>query len=683
MFVHVRRGVAVLSARHLRRNYSSVVPSSHSGLFGLTGFHSPADLLTLASRLTSKIANLSTRLSNDTPSLSTIQLLDEISNSICEVLDVAELCKIVHPSRDYVASARQVCDMLQSMIIELNTHHGIYGSLSALERSVVFPSFTREQRRVVQLLRKEMENAGILLVDHEKRRAVELQDRIYRLCDQFLHNCDASDLRVEVPIHRLTRMPPNILRRLKTRLAADGTVLSELTSDSLLVSSVLKWAPDPTVRKAAYVLGNYSPDNVQILEELRACRHELAATLGFPSFTHMSLTTKMAKSPENVSQFVDRLARHLPAKATREMTLIGQEKIRMGETAEVFPWDTSFYMGKLLASTFELDARQLSCYFPLPRVLEGLHLICQRLFGISLSPVAPDPAECWASEVQKFELKHETEGVMGFLYMDLYARPGKLSPTAQYTIRAGRRISPTEYQLPVVALVCNFSPQTRSIPLLTTSELNQLFHEFGHALHSILSRTEFQHVAGGRGELDFVETPSTLFEYFAEDYRVLRHFARHFETNEVIPEAMVQRWRASRKLFAGMTAQESLFQAMLDQACFGVPVPGRTALDLAEDLQRQYTLLPVVAGVQRQTVFGHLASYGGGCYTYVFARVFASHIWAKYFEQDPLSREAGERYRRELLHYGGSRDPEAMLTEYLGERPCQTWYLREIGIDGN
>lgn len=215
------------------------------------------------------------------------------------------------------------------------------------------------------------------------------------------------------------------------------------------------------------------------------------------------------------------------------------------------------------------------------------------------------------------------------------------------------------------------------------SEVETLFHEFGHALHSLLSQTEFQHLSGTRAQLDYVETPSHLFEYFAWDYRVVREFARHHETNEPIPRDMMAGLRNSKHMFAAMDTQTQCLYSLLDLKVFGeqpLPFDPPTTTSALKHLQNETTLVPHVDGTFWHTRFGHLIGYGAGYYSYLYARVFAADIWTTCFQDDPLSSSAGEKLFQELMVHGGAKDPNEILHAMLGRKPTPESYLAELGV---
>eukprot|EP00252_Welwitschia_mirabilis_P025944 TRINITY_DN8297_c0_g2_i2.p1 TRINITY_DN8297_c0_g2~~TRINITY_DN8297_c0_g2_i2.p1 ORF type:complete len:305 (-),score=67.12 TRINITY_DN8297_c0_g2_i2:342-1184(-) len=265
----------------------------------------------------------------------------------------------------------------------------------------------------------------------------------------------------------------------------------------------------------------------------------------------------MASSPSTVMSFLDDMSQAVRRKADEEMRSIRNfKKTFSAMDAPVEAWDEAYYMGLMRASAYNLDSHVIASYFSLPQCIEGLNMILKSLFGASFKNVPFAPGESWHPDVQKLILHHPEEGDLGCMYLDLYAREGKYPGCAHFAIKGGKQISKSEYQLPVVALVCNFSsPRRSSFALLSHCELETLFHEFGHALHSLLSRTIYQHFSGTRTILDFAEMPANLFEYFAWDYKVLKRFAKHYLTGDVIPEKLVNSMNDAKKMFAATDLQ--------------------------------------------------------------------------------------------------------------------------------
>jgi len=331
-----------------------------------------------------------------------------------------------------------------------------------------------------------------------------------------------------------------------------------------------------------------------------------------------------------------------------------------------------------------VSGTQLAPYFSLGACIEGLSNLFSDLFGIRLREVTDvGPGEMWCADVRKLSVVHETEGLLGSIYCDLFERPGKPNHDCHFTVRGGRQLADRSYQHPVVVLMLNLPPPRGNAPcLLSLSSVENLFHEFGHAMHSMLGRTRYQHVTGTRCPTDFAEVPSVLMEYFAGDARVLCRFARHWQTGETIPEDDLRRLLESRRSFAASEVQQQVFYSLVDQAYHGhYPADGQTTASLANDLQVRYHCLPPVPGTAWQLRFGHFVGYGARYYSYLISRAVAAGLWHRCFRDDPFSRGAGEKYRSSLLMHGGQVAPGQLVEAALGQTPTTSMLVQAIVDD--
>lgn len=345
-----------------------------------------------------------------------------------------------------------------------------------------------------------------------------------------------------------------------------------------------------------------------------------------------------------------------------------------------------------------------------------------------------DLGEAWAPQVRKFALLDTAPGrsgePLGTLYLDLFSRERKQPLSATFTLSAGDRRRrgaapagagegagagagedpadcPSTLPLPTVAIVCSFSSaggaagtsgsghgshgshdgrhSRAATTLLAHSELTTLYHEFGHALHALLARTEMQHLSGVRGPLDFVECPSLLFERFASDWRVLRTWATHVRTGERIPEQTVRRLRASAVDFAGYDSALQLHYSRADLAFHGPnpPVADTTACVRALHESAFGPALPWVEGCAWHASFSHLVGYSGGYYSYLWCRALSAQLWHERFAEEPLSASAGAELRQRLLEPGNAQAPADMMGAMLRGKALSTEaFVRELTTTG-
>lgn len=374
-----------------------------------------------------------------------------------------------------------------------------------------------------------------------------------------------------------------------------------------------------------------------------------------------------------VADFLHTLADELRPRAAHDFAAMARMKQSDTGDAPLAAWDTPYYTAKYKKQFLQVSASEFQPYFSLGGCMEGLNTLMSALYGIRLENTEMAPGEAWAADIYKLSVRHETEGVLGDIYCDFFDRAGKPNQDCHFTIRGGKQLPDGTYQNPIVVVMLSLSAPRWSGPtLLTPAMVDNLFHEMGHAMHSMLARTRYQHVTGTRCSTDFAEVPSVLMEYFASDPRVLGTFARHFQTQEPMPEDMMRRLCISKHLFVASETQLQVFYSALDQAYHGAPeerrsaaVGGDTTTDVLRNVQQQFYGLPYVENTAWQLRFSHLVGYGAKYYSYLMSRAIASWIWHAYFKADPFSRSAGERYRRECLAHGGGMPSRQLVAGFL------------------
>lgn len=392
-------------------------------------------------------------------------------------------------------------------------------------------------------------------------------------------------------------------------------------------------------------------ENLEVLESLRRVRHESATMQGFGSYAERCLTDKMAKTPKVcfqlmksqvhgaieltvswqkfVDNFMSKLQERIKEPYQRDMTLIQQAKQKVEGNSVVEPWDIPFYSG-ILRSSNGLDPAELSTYLTIPNCVEGMKVLVRKLFGIILEEVEMNEGERWDHGVvakeraQKFVVTSENGKSLGTMYLDLHPREGKYSHAAHFTVKCGcaESVDAKDFQLPVVALICNLSTDGQTI---SHSEFETLMHEFGHALHSLLSRTTFQHMSGTRAAMDFVETPSHLLEHFSWDPDFLRLVGKHHLTGTVIPDKMIHLLLQTRQEFKSLELQNQILYSRFDQALFGPPIDA-SSIEIFSSLYRKQNI-PYANGTHWHTRFQHLVTYGKLLFITEYNLILFSHTY--------------------------------------------------------
>ncbi|XP_038709223.1 mitochondrial intermediate peptidase, mitochondrial [Tripterygium wilfordii] len=675
-----------------------------TGLYGFHHLKTPKGFRRFVDEAIERSGELVNYISGMPSSTEIIRAMDEISDTVCSVVDSAEFCRNTHPDREFITEACKASMRMNEYMHYLNTNNSLYDAVKKAEQDSHL--LTVEARRAAHSLRIDFEKGGIHLCAEKLDRVNQLNVAIFKLSREFGENITTDPGHVDV--FPASRIPKNLHHLIKPIYRCTSATLKgslkqssskekgfQITTEPRTLSSILQCVPDEEVRKMVYVQGNSVPHaNIEVLDKLIASRHELAQILGYKSYAEFVVKPNMASSPDVVTSFLHDMSNMIRPQADKEFkTTRNFKRERCGQQCvDLEPWDEAYYSAMMKSSAHDLESSIVSSYFPLPQCIEGLKVLVESLFGAAFLCIPMAPGESWHPDVLKMSLHHPDEGDLGYLYLDLYSRQGKYPGCANFAIRGGRRISETEYQLPVVALICNFSGSNSSSTVrLNHWEVETLFHEFGHALHSLLSRTNYQHFSGTRVALDLAETPSNLFEYYAWDYRVLKRFGRHYSTGEIIPEKLVKSMLGARDMFAATELQRQIFYALVDQTLFGEQPPSpRDTSSIVAELKRQHTSWKHVEGTRWQIRFSHLINYGAGYYSYLYAKCFAANIWQKLCLEDPLSLATGNALRTKFLMHGGAKEPADLLNDLAtdgivryskgGIIPDITNYLDELKI---
>lgn len=724
----ITRSLSISAAR------ASIDPPT---LFSLPGLSYPSDFAQLANKAIRDCNSIRQELASalneedDGAKINQIQrakqtlhLLDDISNVVCTVIDAAELCRSTHASQQWRNGASDAFGILSEYIGSLNADERLYRSLrtfvfndenehtaTAHGSSNIIAQLPPEYQRMATAMRKEFERDGIHLNYTQREEARELNNVIVGLESLFSNNITEKtkyyNVGEELAAEVEKVIPRHVLGQLVRRddFSTDGNMT--LSSDNLLTNTLLAHSPSPQLRREVYMESNTAiPENLNVLDALIKERHNHSTLLGYKSYAHRVLSDRMVRNPQNVSKFLNEMEKRSRCMFEKEMELLMKAKQYVEGESHIEAWDVPFYSNFIKAQRQyqrsqeegEVSDDSTQGYFTVENSINGMKTLVSDLFGIEMKEVDIPIEERWdidmtsnaedriskGAALRKFEFHHEHDGALGSMYFDLHPREGKFVHAAHFTIRCGRNREDdveSDRQLPIVALVCNLSPSSSdSDSLLSHSEVETLYHEFGHGVHSLLSRCSFQHLSGTRAAMDFVETPSHFFETFARDSSFLsKVLARHYTTGKPMSEIRAQHLKQSHNDFRSVEVQTQIVHSRFDQALFGEnpccpALGGSSTTDVFEKLHKEAGV-PFAIGTHWHSRFGHLVSYGAGYYGYLYAQVFAADIWSSCMSaninstQSSSLREGGTKIWKDMLIHGGGKDPKTMLEVVLGREP--------------
>ena len=433
-------------------------------------------------------------------------------------------------------------------------------------------------------------------------------------------------------------------------------------------------------------------DNKQLCIDILKLRSRKAALLGFKDFASYQLDDKMASDPATVDSFLDRIIAPAVAKARREtadMQEVMDEDIAAGllpEGSRIEPWDWFYYAERVRARKYSLDESLTRPYFRLENVRDGAFAAARKLYGVNVEPL--DGVPVYNMDVQAFKVSDSDGSLLGIFYTDYLPRPVKRGGAwmnnfrDQSVDRFGNDIRP------VIVNVCSFTAPTDSVPvsLLTIDEVETLFHEFGHALHGFLTKCRYSSVSGTSVARDFVETFSQFNENWAFQPEVLKQYARHWQTGEVIPDSLVTKIVNSRKFNQGFMTTELCAASILDMKLHELPAERLEGLDIAgfeKEVCDGMGLIEEIIPRYRTTYFNHIfnSGYSAGYYSYLWSEVLDKDAFECFKERGLWNPEVALSFRRTFLEKGGSEEPMTLYRQFRGKDPDPLALIRARGLD--
>ncbi len=578
---------------------------------------------------------------------------------------------------------------------ELAQNAALHERYHALQDGDGWAMLTPEQRRVVDNALREFRLGGVTLEGPARERFAAVASRLADLGSQFSNNVlDATQAwsRTVADESALAGLPSSAIGLARQNAEQSGEAGYRLTLDLPCYLPVMTFADDEALRAEAYEAyvtrssdrgphaGRY--DNGPLMEEILALRQEKAQLLGLASYAHYSLERKMARSPQEVLDFLRDLAARSRGVARAELDELRQFARDEHGKQELAAWDIAYYAEKLKRRRFDLSQEDLRPYFPASTVIRGMLDIAERLFGVRIE--VRDGADTWHPDVTFYAITGSDGERVGELYLDPYARAGKRGGAWMDGCRPRMRLG-GEAHTPAAHLCCNFTPPVGGREaLITHDEVTTLFHEFGHGLHHMLTRVDIPSVAGIHGvEWDAVELPSQFLENWCWEPEALALISAHHETGEPLPQALLDRLRAARNHHSGLQMLRQVEFALFDFRLHLEYAPGTDVLALLDSVRDEVAVIRPPEYNRFPHAFSHIfaGGYAAGYYSYKWAEVLSSDAYSRFEESGPFDAETGADFRRQILEPGGTRDAMESFVAFRGREPDIAALLRHSGIE--
>lgn len=585
---------------------------------------------------------------------------------------------------------------LSAYYTELGQNQTLYKKVKGLVDDASFDSLSQAEKKLLENSVRDFHLSGVDLDGDKKQRYGEIVQRLSELGTHFGNNVLDATQAWEKHItdaSQLAGLPDSALaaaRQAAEQKDQEG-YLFNLEYPSFF--PVITYCDNRAFRQEIYqayitrasdlFVEGEQWDNQGIMNEILDLRFELANLLGFDSYAHYSLATKMADKPEEVITFLNELAERSVSVAREEFQSLSDFARDTYQVEELAPWDVAYYSEKLRQQEYDLSQEELRPYFPLNDVLAGLFEIVSRLYDIEVRP-EEEQVETWHPDVKVFGIYEGGQKVARF-YLDLYARANKKGGAWMGECRVRRRLDENSVQLPVAYMVCNFNGPVGDQPaLLTHNEVTTLFHEFGHGLHHMLTQVDCAGVSGINGvPWDAVELPSQFLENWCWHPEAINLFAKHHQTGDALPQPMLEKLLAAKNFQSGMQMVRQLEFALFDFVLHSTwKQPGVSVQGVLDEVRQKVSVLPIADFNRFQCGFSHIfaGGYAAGYYSYKWAEVLSADAFSRFEEEGIFNTQTGADFKQYILEKGGSETPQALFEAFRGRAPDVSALLRHSGL---
>ena len=543
------------------------------------------------------------------------------------------------------------------------------------------PRLNKEDARLLSYMVQDYQRAGFDLPKAARDKITEMRQRLAGLIIDFDNNLAAAQDPVPFTKAELEGVPDSVLNGKGVK-----TGENEYTFRSFQFQALMENARREETRKRMFIAycNRAARENTPVVQQILELRAGIAHALGYKSWADYAIEPRMARTAANARRFCENLRDGLQPGFEAELKQLATLKARdTGDpNAKIEWWDTDYYQEQLRKEKFNVDSEQLRVFFPYERVLSGMFAIYERVFGLEIKRV--NPGCPWTDDLRLYAVSDAQTGApMGLVYLDMFARNGKEDDNEESVLIPGKRLPNGLYQRPVALLLFHLpSPEPDKSLLLTHDEVVSLFHEFGHALHDVLTRANYSTFAGTRVPRDFVEAPSQMLEKWAWDKQVLDSFAADYrDPSKKIPPSVLNQLKAAKLETAAIRYRWEVAWALADLALHTEVKEGVDSVKLSNQILGD-VFLPVPEGTASVTGFVLLPRYDAACYGYPWAEAIAADM-ATVFEKSPkgfFDQQAGLRLRREIYETGNSREVNESIEKFLGRPQSIKPFLKELDV---
>ena len=568
----------------------------------------------------------------------------------------------------------------------ISLNHDLFLKIKAVYDKKDALGLNTEQNRLLEKIYKDFVRSGANLPADKQARLRDINKQLSTLGITFSNNILNENNEFKLFVDKkedLAGLPDWFCQSAAQEAKAagqEGKWLFTLHNASRL--PFLQYADNRELREKMYKAyinrgnNNDKNDNKQIIKDILTLRLEKAKLLGYDCYSAFVLDNTMAKTPQTVMDFLGNLWQYALPKAKAEAAELQKLMDKEGKGQKLEAWDWWYYTEKLRKEKYNLEEDEIKPYFKLENVREGAFAVANKLYGITLTKKEGVPV--YHPDVEVFEVKDADGSQLGIFYVDYFPRPGKSGGAWMSNYR--------EQQGDIRPLVCNVASFTKPVgdtpSLLTLDEVETLFHEFGHGLHGLLTKCQYKGTSGTNVVRDFVELPSQINEHWATEPEVLRMYAKHYQTGEVIPDELIEKILRQKTFNQGFITTELMAAAILDMNLHNLTdMQGFDVEKFEKDAMDSLGLIPEIAPRYRTTYFNHIiGGYAAGYYSYLWANVLDNDAFEAFKEHGIFDKQTADAFRHNVLEKGDSDDPMTLYKNFRGAEPQLDPMLKNRGM---
>ncbi len=600
-----------------------------------------------------------------------------------------------HTNEMIQALEREIAPKMSRHYSKIGTNAALFARIDALWDKRADLDLTLEQERVLERHWKGFVKSGAKLEKPGQDRLSAIGEKLAGLGAQFGQNVlgDEKEWSLKLTEEADLEGLPNFLRDAMASAASDRSEAGGylVTLSRSIIEPFLTFSARRDLREQAFKAwvargeNGGARDNIAIVRETLSLRAEKARLLGYENFAALKLDNTMAKTAENVNDLLHKVWDKARSKALEEEASLGKLVAEEGKNHPVMPWDWRYYAEKLRERTFSFSESELKPYLQLEKIIEACFDVAKRLFGVTLTELKGIAA--YHPDVRVFELRDESGALKALFLGDYFARSSKRSGAWMSSFQSQHKLtlkSGAEGELPIIFNVCNFAKPAEGKPaLLSLDDARTLFHEFGHALHGMLSDVTYPSVSGTGVSRDFVELPSQLYEHWLTVPEILEKYAVHYDTGKPMPKELLDKVLAARTFNAGFATVEFTSSALVDMAFHTRPPsddPMAVQAEVLSELKMPASIVMRHATPHFQHVFSG-EGYSAGYYSYMWSEVLDADAFSAFEEVgNPFDPVMARKLKNNIYSVGGSIDPEVTYTAFRGKLPDPTAMLKKKGL---